>query len=298
MPDDYVPTPYEDLLREVSRRGQSHANRTSKTATQLFGAQIRYDLAAGFPLITTKRVPFVTVAIELLWFLKGRTDVQWLQERGVTIWDEWATAEKCAKFGREPGDLGPIYGYAWRHFGGEYPSRDRDDASGGFDQIARLLRDLKANPASRRHILTGWDPKEADNVSLPPCHTLAQFHVEGDRLSCQLYQRSADLLLGVPFNIASYALLTHMVAQVTGLGVGEFVHTFGNAHIYDDHHEQVALQLSRKPFPYPRVVVAPEVTSLDQLDAVRDPQTGKWTVPGITLVGYQSHPGIKAEVAV
>ncbi|MDR3229649.1 MAG: thymidylate synthase, partial [Puniceicoccales bacterium] len=239
---------YLDLLRRVRDTGEDRSDRTGTGVRTLFGAQLRYDLREGFPLVTTKKVAFKSVVQELLWMVAGRTDNQWLNERRVTIWDEWATAEQCARFGRAPGDLGPIYGHQWRNFG----ATRRDGGSyarDGRDQLAEVIATIKRDPTSRRLIVTGWNPCEADAVTLPPCHTLFQFHVGGGRLSCQLYQRSGDLFLGVPFNIASYALLTSMVAQVTGLQPGDFVHTFGDAHIYQNHLEQVETQLSRTPRP-------------------------------------------------
>ncbi len=278
---------YLDLLRHVRQNGERRADRTGVGTLGIFGAQLRFDLSRGFPLVTTKKVHLRSVIQELLWFLAGRTDNQWLNERQVTIWDEWATPEQCARFGRQPGDLGPVYGHQWRNFGA---SRKPDGAyaADGVDQIRRLLDDLRAKPASRRHLVTGWNPAEADQVALPPCHTLFQFHVSGDgRLSCQLYQRSADLFLGVPFNIASYALLTHMIAQVSGLRAGDFVHTFGDAHVYLNHLGQVDLQLTREPRPPPTLRLNPAVTDLFAFRA-----------EDISVEGYDPHPAIKAPVAI
>ncbi len=278
---------YLDLLRQVRLHGERREDRTGVGTLGIFGAQLRFDLAEGFPLVTTKKVHIRSIVEELLWFLAGRTDNGWLNERKVTIWDEWATAEQCAKFGRAAGDLGPIYGHQWRNFGATRRA-DGSFAADGVDQIRRLLADLRAKPSSRRHLVTGWNPREADQVALPPCHTLFQFHVSTDgRLSCQLYQRSADLFLGVPFNIASYALLTHMIAQVSGLRPGHFVHTFGDAHLYLNHLEQVDLQLTREPRPLPRLVLNPAVTDLFA-----------FTSADIAVEGYDPHPGIKAPVAI
>jgi thymidylate synthase len=248
---------------------------------------MRFDLAAGFPLVTTKKVHTRSVIQELLWFLSGRTDNQWLNERGVTIWDEWATPEQCARFGRPAGDLGPVYGHQWRNFG----ATRRPDGTferDGVDQLARVVAEIRRNPTSRRLIVTGWNPREADQVALPPCHTLFQFQVSsGGRLHCQLYQRSADCFLGVPFNIASYALLTHLVAQVTGLKPGVFVHTLGDAHLYKNHLDQARLQLSRDHRPLPTLVLDPAITDLFAVTAEQ-----------IRIDGYDPHPAIKAPVAV
>jgi thymidylate synthase len=278
---------YLDLLRHVRQTGEVRKDRTGVGTLGIFGAQLRFDLAEGFPLVTTKKVHTKSIIQELLWFLAGRTDNAWLTERGVTIWNEWATAEQCAKFGRGEGELGPVYGHQWRNFGAT-KKPDGTYNSDGVDQIKLLVEQLKKNPASRRHLITGWNPLEADKVALPPCHTLYQFHVSTDnRLSCQLYQRSADLFLGVPFNIASYSLLTHMIAQVTGLKPGHFVHTFGDAHIYSNHLEQVDLQCSREPRPLPRLILNPEIKDLFA-----------FKYEDITIEGYDPHPGIKAPVAI
>jgi len=278
---------YLDLLRHVRQHGEIRADRTGTGTLGIFGAQLRFDLAEGFPLVTTKKVHLKSITHELLWFLSGSTQNAWLTERGVSIWNEWATAEQCAKFGRGEGDLGPVYGHQWRNFGAT-KQPDGTYANDGVDQIRKVVEEIRRNPASRRLIVSGWNPREADQVALPPCHTLFQFHVSTDgRLSCQLYQRSADLFLGVPFNIASYAMLTHMIAQVTGLQPGHFVHTFGDAHIYSNHVEQVELQLSREPRALPRLVLNPDVKDLFA-----------FKFEDIAVEGYDPHPAIKAPVAI
>ena len=261
--------PYLDLLAEVLAHGVERGDRTGVGTRGVFGRQMRFDLAAGFPLLTTKKLHFRSVVAELLWFLRGDTNVRWLQEQGVSIWDEWADAE---------GELGPVYGKQWRSWAAP------DGRS--VDQIARLLDGLRANPDGRRHIVSAWNPADVDDMALPPCHCLFQFHVAEGRLSCQLYQRSADIFLGVPFNMASYALLTHMVAQVVGLEVGDFVHTLGDAHLYRNHLEQAELQITRAPLPPPRLQLAPKVDLL------------AFDLQDIRLDGYQAHPHIKAQVAV
>ncbi|MCD8283132.1 MAG: thymidylate synthase [Opitutae bacterium] len=278
---------YLELLKTVAETGEKRRDRTGVGTVGIFGAQLRFDLSAGFPLLTTKKVHTRSIINELLWFLSGRTDNAWLRERGVTIWDEWSTAEQCARFGRSAGDLGPIYGHQWRNFGATQKP-DGTFASDGVDQISRVVAEIKRNPYSRRLIVTGWNPAEADKVALPPCHTLFQFYVGGDgRLSCQLYQRSADLFLGVPFNIASYALLTHMIAQVCGLRVGDFVHTFGDVHIYSNHFEQVKTQLAREPRALPELRLNPAVKSVFD-----------FKYEDIEIANYNPHPAIKAPVAV
>ncbi|MBK6512724.1 MAG: thymidylate synthase [Polyangiaceae bacterium] len=277
---------YLDLLQRILDEGEPRADRTGTGTLAVFGHQMRFDLAAGFPLVTTKKVHFTSVVHELIWFLSGSTHVAPLQERGVRIWNEWATPEQCARFGRAPGDLGPVYGHQWRNFGAtsrEDGSYDRD----GVDQIAQVVRQIRESPSSRRLIVSGWNPKEADRVALPPCHTLFQLFVSGGRLSCQLYQRSGDVFLGVPFNIASYALLTLMLAQVTGLEPGQFVHTFGDVHLYNNHLAQAKLQLSREPRTLPRL-------SLDR--SVKD--IFDFRFEHVALEGYDPHPLIKAEVSV
>src|SRR5437870_780266 len=241
---------YLDLLRSILDYGAEHQDRTGVGTISHFGYQTRFDLREGFPIVTTKKIPFRWVAEELFWFLSGDTNETNLRAKGVDIWKEWADEEHTRRFGREPGDLGPIYGYLWRSFGGHYPKRD------GVDQIARLIKEIETNPNSRRLIVSGWDPRECDNVDLPPCHTLFQFKIEervGERvLHCQLYQRSADAFLGVPFNISSYALLTHLVAHVCDLKAGDFIYTLGDYHIYQNHLDQVNEVLSREPRPLPK----------------------------------------------
>ena len=279
---------YHDLLKSILANGKEHQDRTGVGTISHFGFQARFDLRAGFPIVTTKRVPFRWVAEELFWFLSGDTNEANLRARGVDIWAEWADAEHTRRFGRQPGDLGPVYGYLWRSFGGDYPERN------GVDQIANLVNEIRVNPDSRRLIVTGWDPRQAELVDLPPCHTLFQFKVEAGRvLHCQLYQRSADAFLGVPFNISSYALLVHMVAHTTDLEVGEFIYTLGDYHIYKNHLEQVTELLSREPLPLPRLeIVDPdkELRGLDGLLALR--------YEHMNLIGYRSYGKIAAAVTV
>ncbi|NUL49250.1 thymidylate synthase [Cellulosimicrobium funkei] len=270
-----IPTPYEDLLAEVLADGAVKTDRTGTGTRSVFGRQLRYDLSESFPLVTTKRVHFKSVALELLWFLRGDSNVRWLQERGVRIWDEWADAD---------GELGPVYGVQWR----SWPTPD----GGQIDQIAQVVESIRTNPDSRRHLVTAWNPAEVEQMALPPCHAMFQFYVAPQengpgRLSCQLYQRSADLFLGVPFNIASYALLTVMIAQQTGLEPGEFVWTGGDCHIYANHVDQVTEQLTREPYPYPR------------LEVTRTPDDlFSYALEDFALVDYQHHPTIKAPIAV
>lgn len=261
---------YHDLLQHVMDSGVDRSDRTGTGTRSVFGYQMRFDLSEGFPLVTTKKVHMKSVIHELLWFLRGDSNIAYLKEHGVTIWDEWAD---------ENGELGPVYGVQWR----SWPTADGRH----IDQIRVLLEGLKKNPDSRRHIVSAWNVAEVANMALPPCHALFQFYVANGKLSCQLYQRSADLFLGVPFNIASYALLTLMVAQVCGLEPGDFVHTFGDVHIYHNHFEQVALQLSREPKPLPQVRLRPEVQDLFA-----------FTFDDIEVTGYQPHPAIKAPIAV
>jgi thymidylate synthase len=277
---------YHNLLRLVLDKGKFKADRTGTGTYSVFGAQARFDLRNNFPCLTTKKLHLKSIIYELLWFLRGETNVRWLQERGVTIWDEWATAEQCARFGRPAGELGPVYGHQWRNFDGTKQA-DGTYAKDGLDQIDWLINEIKRNPDSRRLIVTGWNPHEQDKVALPPCHTLFQFFVQEGELSCQLYQRSADLFLGVPFNIASYALLTRMVAQVCDLKPGDFVHTFGDLHLYANHLEQAKLQLSRDFRPLPQMKINPAVKNIHD-----------FKFEDFELVGYDPHPAIKAPIAV
>ena len=278
---------YHELLRHISDIGVRHDDRTGTGTISTFGYQTRFNLRDGFPIVTTKRVPFRWVAEELFWFLSGSTDEKDLNARGVDIWAEWATAEQTERFGREEGDLGPVYGYLWRSFGGEYPQTN------GVDQIARLVREIETNPNSRRLLVSGWDPRVCDDVALPPCHTLFQFKVEsGKILHCQLYQRSADAFLGVPFNISSYALLTHLVAHACGLEPGDFVHTFGDLHIYSNHLNQVDELLSREPLELPKL----EFVNADGLKGLEGLLNFKFE--NLKLQNYQSYGKIAAPVAV
>ncbi len=272
-----IPTPYEDLMRHVLAHGVDKGDRTGTGTRSVFGHQMRFDLRQGFPLITTKKVFLKAIVLELLWFLRGDSNARWLQERGVTIWDEWA---------RPDGDLGPVYGVQWR----SWPTPD----GGHIDQIAEVVKQLKANPDSRRIIVSAWNVAELGKMALLPCHAFFQFYVapartpgERGRLSCQLYQRSADLFLGVPFNIASYALLTHMLAQQCDLDVGDFIWTGGDCHIYDNHQEQVQLQLSREPRAYPQLRLLR-----------RPPSILDYAYEDFVVEGYDPHPAIKAPVAV
>ncbi len=271
---------YHDLLRHILENGSKKGDRTGTGTISIFGYQMRFDLSDGFPLITTKKVHFKSVVYELLWFISGKTNISYLQENGVKIWNQWAD---------ENGDLGPVYGKQWRDWNGE-----------NIDQLKNVIHQLKNNPNSRRMMVSAWNPSVlpdtsisfSENVAdgkaaLPPCHALFQFYVADNKLSCQLYQRSADVFLGVPFNIASYALLTEMMAQVCGLETGEFIHTFGDVHIYQNHVEQVELQLSRAPKKLPQIKLNPEVTSIDEFN-----------YEDVELINYEPHPRIKAPVAV
>ncbi|MBV2093699.1 MAG: thymidylate synthase [Candidatus Thiodiazotropha sp. (ex Codakia orbicularis)] len=261
---------YHDLMRHVRDQGVVKEDRTGTGTRSVFGYQMRFDLDQGFPLLTTKRLHLRSIIHELLWFLKGDTNIGYLRENGVSIWDEWAD---------ENGDLGPVYGYQWR----SWPAPD----GGHIDQISHLITQIRENPDSRRLIVSAWNPAQVEHMALPPCHCLFQFYVAEGRLSCQLYQRSADIFLGVPFNIASYALLTMMIAQVTGLAPGEFVHTFGDAHLYNNHLQQAELQLSREPRKLPVMRINPAVKSIFD-----------FRFEDFELVDYDPHPHIKAPVAV
>ena len=313
---------YHDILRSILAHGKEHNDRTGVGTISHFGHQTRFDLREGFPIVTTKKIPFRWIAEELFWFLAGDTNERHLRAKGVDIWKEWADEEHTRRFGREAGDLGPIYGYLWRSFGGHYPKRD------GVDQVARLLCEIEKNPNSRRLIVSGWDPRECDEVDLPPCHTLFQFKVQQNRppedgataariprlktlnskletrnskpetrnarlLHCQLYQRSADAFLGVPFNISSYALLTHLIAHVCSLEAGEFIYTLGDYHIYKNHLEQVEEVLSRQPLPLPRLEIKDPENGLRGLQGLLD-----FRYEHLELIGYQSHAKIAAPVAV
>jgi len=261
---------YLSLLAEVLAQGATKTDRTGTGTLSVFGRQLRFGLEHSFPLLTTKKLHLKSIVLELLWFLRGDTNVKWLQERGVSIWNEWADAN---------GELGPVYGYQWRHW--------RTPDGGEIDQLANIIEAIKKKPDSRRHLVSAWNPADVDRMALPPCHALFQFYVAGGRLSCQMYQRSADLFLGVPFNIASYALLTLMVAQVTGLKPAEFVLTLGDAHLYLNHLEQAREQLTRAPRPFPRMRLNPSVTDLFG-----------FSYEDFTLEGYEPHPAIKAPIAV
>lgn len=264
-----IPTPYEDLLADVLAHGSHKTDRTGTGTTSVFGRQMRFNLAEGFPLITTKKVHWPSVAYELLWFLRGDSNIKYLKDHGVRIWDEWAD---------ENGELGPVYGVQWR----SWPNPDGE----AIDQIANVVEGIRTNPDGRRHIVSAWNPAVVDQQALPPCHALFQFYVADGKLSCQLYQRSADMFLGVPFNIASYALLTHLVAAQTGLEVGEFVWTGGDTHVYDNHQEQVALQLTRDARAYPQIKIAERASIFD------------YTFEDFEIVGYDPHPLIRGAVAV
>ncbi|CAN5592817.1 thymidylate synthase [soil metagenome] len=268
-PADHPERQYLNLLQDILDNGVQRGDRTGTGTLGVFGRQIRFDLSKGFPVLTTKKLHLRSIIVELLWFLKGDTNVRYLQDNGCKIWDEWAD---------ENGDLGPVYGKQWRSWA--------TPNGGSIDQIAKLVEGLKTNPNGRRHIVSAWNPADVDDMALPPCHCLFQFFVADGKLSCQLYQRSADVFLGVPFNIASYALLTLMVAQVVGLEPGEFVHTFGDAHLYLNHLDQAREQLAREPLPFPTLKMA------DKSDLFG------FEYEDFTLEGYEAHPHIKAAVAV
>lgn len=278
---------YQELLRHILQNGARHEDRTGVGTISVFGYQIRFDLRQGFPIVTTKKVPFRWIFEELAWFLSGDTNEKNLRERGVDIWAEWADAEHTKRFNREEGDLGPVYGYLWRSFGGDYPKRN------GFDQVKALVEEIQKNPNSRRLIVSGWNPRQATQVDLPPCHTLFQFKVENEKtLHCQLYQRSADAFLGVPFNISSYALLTYLIAHVCDLQVGDFVHTFGDLHIYSNHLNQVEELLKREPLELPKL----ELVNAEGLKGLEGLLNFKYE--NLKLENYQSWGKIAAPVAV
>ncbi len=260
---------YLDLLDHVLSKGTRKSDRTGTGTLSIFGYQMRFRLSEGFPAMTTKKLHLKSIIHELLWFISGSTNTAYLKANGVRIWDEWADAD---------GNLGPIYGCQWR----SWPTADGEK----IDQLANVIRSIKENPDSRRHIVSAWNPGEIDRMALPPCHVLFQFYVADGRLSCQLYQRSCDIFLGVPFNIASYALLTLMIAQITSLKPGDFVHTLGDAHIYLNHIEQVKLQLTRKPYPLPEMKLNPAVTDID-----------KFRYEDFELTGYTAHPHIKGDIS-
>jgi thymidylate synthase len=262
--------PYLQLLSDILENGADKSDRTGTGTRSLFGYQMRFDLSKGFPLLTTKKLHLKSIIYELLWFIRGETNVRWLQEHGVKIWDEWAD---------ENGDLGPVYGSQWR----SWPAPDGRH----IDQLANLVQSIRTKPDSRRHIVSAWNPAEVDDMALPPCHCLFQFYVANGKLSCQLYQRSADTFLGVPFNIASYALLTHMMAQVCDLEVGDFVHSFGDVHLYSNHFEQARLQLTRDPRPLPKLIMNPDRKELEE-----------FVFEDFAFEGYDPHPHIKAAVSV
>ncbi len=271
MPPRPIRSQYEDFMRHVFEHGVAKGDRTGTGTRSVFGHQMRFDLREGFPLVTTKKVHLKSIVLELLWFLQGSGNARWLQERGVTIWDEWADPAS--------GDLGPVYGVQWR----SWPT----PGGGHIDQISQVVEQLKANPDSRRIIVSAWNVAELDKMALMPCHAFFQFYVAEGRLSCQLYQRSADIFLGVPFNIASYALLTHMLAQQCDLEVGDFIWTGGDCHIYSNHFEQVRTQLARQPFPYPQLHIKRRPASIFEYE-----------YEDFEVVGYEHHPAIKAPVAV
>ena len=301
---------YLNLMRQIRDHGAVRTDRTGTGTKSIFGTQLHFDLREGFPIVTTKKVHFKSVVHELLWFLSGDTNVKYLQDNDVTIWDAWATEAQCARFNRPAGELGPVYGHQWRNFGATLAdaliydehstiddTRDWGDRNAylstykfnddGFDQISWVINEIRNNPDSRRLIVSGWNPKEANQVALPPCHTLFQFYVQDGALSCHLFQRSSDYLLGVPFNIASYALLTHMIAHVCGLTVGEFIWTSSDTHLYSNHVEQVETQLAREPLELPTLKINTDTTDIF---AIR--------YEDIQLVGYEHHAAIKAPVAV
>lgn len=281
---------YLDLLKDIIENGNDRGDRTGVGTRSVFGRQLRFNLQEGFPLVTTKKVYTKGIIHELLWFISGDTNVKYLQDNDVHIWDEWATKEQCAKFNRKEGDLGPIYSHQWNNFGAtKLPSGPgvADYADDGINQLKNAVDTIKNNPDSRRIIVTGWNPKEANQVTLPPCHTLFQFYVERDMLSCQLYARSIDSFLGLPFNIASYGLLTSMVAQVCNLKPKEFIITFGDVHLYKNHFKQAYEQIQRTPRNLPKLILNKDIKNIED-----------FRYEDIKIEGYRPHPAIKAPVAV
>jgi len=307
-PGEYHDIAYQDMLHHILEKGESHEDRTGVGTTSVFGYQNRFDLSERFPLLTIKKMALKSIITELRWFLAGETDVKWLQDRGCHIWDEWATAEKCAEYKREAGDLGPVYGWSWRHFGADqrhdrWNKKNPDNAQAlstqGVDQIAVLCDQLVKNPVSRRLIVTAWDPAVAADVSLPPCHSFFQCKVRKDPtgnskgiLDLHMYQRSADSFLGVPFNIASYALLLSLLAHTHGFKRGDFIHSFGDLHIYNNHRDQVKTVIGRVPFSSPKLLLSDEIKDRG-FQGVLD-----FKFEHVALVGYEHHDAVKAEVAV
>ena len=281
--------PYLELLDLILTNGRLREDRTGTGTLGVFGHQMRFDLSDGFPLLTTKKLHLRSIIHELLWFVRGETHVAPLQEVGVRIWNDWATAEQTARFGRQEGDLGPVYGFQWRHFGAKYETMHTDYTGKGVDQLAECIDKIKNNPEDRRIIMSAWNPADLNEMALPPCHMFCQFYVDTNKgeLSCQMYQRSADMGLGVPFNIASYALLTHMVAQVCGLKAGDFVHTIGDAHVYANHVDALKQQLERMPRAFPKIKINPAKKNIDE-----------FTYEDFEVIGYKPHKTIKMKMAV
>ena len=290
-PEEHPEKQYLNLVRSVLERGEPRTDRTGTGTLSVFGASMRFSLREGFPLLTTKRVFWKAVCEELLWFIRGDTDARHLSEKGVRIWDANSSRAFLDSMGfldREEGDLGPIYGFQWRHWGAEYGTAKDDYQGKGVDQLRQVIELIKTEPSSRRIILSAWNPTAIPKMALPPCHVMAQFYVSGSKeLSCQLYQRSADLGLGVPFNIASYSLLTHMIAQVCGLAVGDFVHVLGDAHVYANHVEALTDQIEREPRSFPTLRLNSRITEIDD-----------FTIDDVELEGYRPHPSVPMKMAV